>query len=194
MGYWETDRPHSFKLFGSYELKSKLGSTFFGLNQLAMKGTPLSTTVSYRSAPTYPYGRGDMGRTPAYTQTDLYIAHEFKLKERYAIRLSANVTNLLNQGVIISEATQLNQSGNISVTQLPVSQFFAGYTVKNFVYPGNTAPLYNPIYGLPGYAVQNGGPYTASNLNFSSANAVEIPNLGGYQDGRTLRLGLRFTF
>ena len=196
-GLLGTDRSHAFKLFSSYELKTKFGNTFFGLNQIAEKGTPNSTSAIYLSAPTYPYGRGDLGRTPAYLQTDLYIAHEFKVSERTAVRLSANLSNLFNQGSVISEVTQLNQSGAISSAQLPVSAFFAGYNVNNFIYPGS-AVRYNPIYGLPGTSNSNGGPGSTSGggpgSTLSSANAVEIPNLGAYQDGRTIRLGLRVTF
>lgn len=190
-GLLGTDRSHAFKLFGSYQLKTKLGNTFIGLNQVAYKGTPLSTSVVYLSAPTYPYGRGDLGRTPAYTQTDLLLAHDFKISERVGVRLSANFINLLNQGAVISRVTQLNQSGAISNTQLPVSSFFAGYNVRNFVFPGSTAVPYNPIYGLPGAGVAAGG---GPGVTLSSANAVAIPNLGAYQDGRVIRLGLRVTF
>lgn len=76
LGRLGTDRPHTLKLFGSYSLASKLGTTSFGLNQIAYSGTPDSTTVIYLSAPTYPYGRGDMGRTPTVTQTDLMVKHQ----------------------------------------------------------------------------------------------------------------------
>ncbi|MDQ6704618.1 MAG: TonB-dependent receptor, partial [Acidobacteriota bacterium] len=53
LGLLGTDRPHTFKFFGSYDLKSILGDTFIGINQLAFSGTNDSTSVIYLSAPTY---------------------------------------------------------------------------------------------------------------------------------------------
>ena len=64
LGRLGTDRPHTLKLFGSYDVESKIGKTTFGVSQMAWSGTPDSTSVIYISAPTFPYGRGDLGRTP----------------------------------------------------------------------------------------------------------------------------------
>ncbi len=193
-GLLGTDRTHSFKLFSSYTVNSKLGATTIGLNQLALSGTPDSTSVIYLSAPTFPYGRGDFGRTPAYTQTDLSIAHDFKFSEKYALRFSAEIRNLFNQDAIISRVTQINQSNALTFS---TTKFFSGYDVTQYVHPGNgpgTIP-YNPIYKLPGASYRNGG---GPDVNFaspvSSAYSVAIPNLGAYQDFRTFRLGLRLTF
>ncbi|MBI3207809.1 MAG: TonB-dependent receptor [Candidatus Solibacter usitatus] len=174
-----TDRPHEFKLFASYDLKSKLGSTVFGLNQVAYSGTVDTTTVVYHTAPTTPYGRGDLSRTPTITQTDLGINHNIKVGEKATLRLSANAVNLFNQAVVISRVTQINRAGAISDARLPVAQFFKGYDVTKFVYPGNFTvaglPQYNPIYGLPGGNYRTGGQ-------------------GAFQAPRELRLGIRFLF
>ena len=75
LGRLGTDRPHTVKLFGSYDLHSKIGKTTFGLQQFAWSGTPDSTSVIYLSAPTFPFGRSDLGRTPALWQTDVSLAH-----------------------------------------------------------------------------------------------------------------------
>lgn len=192
LGLLGTDRPHTFKFFGFYQFRSKLGSTNVGLTQLAFSGTPDSTSVIYLSAPTYPYGRGDLGRTPVYTQTDLNLQHNIKATERFTIRLEAQVRNLFNQATVISRVTQLNRNGaiNIDPTAAP-GQFFAGYNPRTYVLPGTGGTRLNPIYGLPGGSYVNGG---GPGSTLSSAFAATLPNFGAYQDFRTLRLGLKMIF
>src|SRR5262249_54459303 len=122
-----TDRPHTFKFFGSYDLKSKLGNTYFGLSQIAFSGTPDTSTIIYLSAPSTPYGRGDLGRTPFLTQTDILISHTINLTERVKVRLDANIMNIFNQAAVISRATQMNASSAISDTLLPPTAAPGGF-------------------------------------------------------------------
>ncbi|MDQ6698854.1 MAG: hypothetical protein M3Z36_01560, partial [Acidobacteriota bacterium] len=202
LGRLGTDRPHTFKLFGAYELKTPLGSTTFGLNQIAFSGTPDSTSVIYLSAPTYPNGRADLGRTPFYTQTDLAIHHTVKLSERTQLRFEGDARNLFNQSTVISRVTQINRNSAITEGALPLNQFFAGYKLSNFVNPQNINGLtgkvnsdkYNPIYGLPGGSYRAGGGPDTTLDRFSSAYAVNSPNFGAFQDFRVLRLGVRLIF
>ncbi len=151
-----TDRPHTFKLFAGYDLKTAAGQTFIGLTQNAWSGTPLSTSVIYQSAPTYPNGRGDLGRTPVFTQTDVQVSHSFSLSERTKLRIEANAQNLLNQAAATNFQQQINRSGAITAGALPVSKFFAGYKLSDFVNPQNitatggvSGAKYSPIYNRP---------------------------------------------
>ena len=173
-----TDRPNEIKLFGSYDVRSKVGVTTFGLNQVAFSGTPDTTTVVYHTAPTTPFGRADMARTPFYTQTDLGINHNIKVSERATVRLSANATNLFNQAVVVSRVTQMNRAGAISDAQLPMAQFFSGYDVRKFVYPGNFT-----VTGL-------------RNTTQSTAAGRRLPYRwnGSLSGQRELRLGIRLMF
>ena len=160
------------KLYASMDQKmGKLGTGTFGLTQNAWSVTPDSTSVIYLSAPTFPYGRGDLGRTPAYVQTDLSYNHGFKISERFTTRFEVNIVNLFNQAAVISRTTQYNRAGAIGI---PVAQFFRGYDPKQFVTVGGPVP-YNPIYGLPGGDYRAGG-------------------TGAYQAPRNIRLGLRLVF
>ena len=175
-GRLATDRPHEIKLFLNREVTSKWGSTNFGLNQSAFSGSLDSTSVIYISAPTFPLGRGNLGRTPFLTQTDLSIAHSIKLNDRATIRLEANALNIFNQATVISRVTQINRAGAITDSALPVSQFFKGYDVTKFVFPANGGGSpYNPIYGLPGGDYRAGG-------------------AGAFQAPRDLRVGIRLLF
>ncbi len=170
-----TDRPHEIKAYVNYDYKWKLGSTNLGVSQSGFSGTNDTTTYIYLSAPTSPYGRGDMPRTPFYTQTDLSVSHTVKLGERTSLRLEATALNALNQAAVISRTTQLNRSGAIDDGTLPLSKFFAGYKVTDYVGPTKTTAPYNAIWGLPGGNYRAGG-------------------AGAYQGPRDFRIGVRLLF
>jgi hypothetical protein len=94
-GPLQTDRPHSLKAFGSYMMPwgTEVGGFF-----LAQSGTPVSTWVmDIYSIPLFVNGRGDLGRTPVWTRTDLVVAHEFKITESQRFRVEFNAENLFNQ-------------------------------------------------------------------------------------------------
>lgn len=96
-GRLPTDRPHAFKLAGAYEFKF---GTQVGLFFWATSGTPMSTQLnSNYYYQFWPNGRGDMGRTPTFSRTDLLIAHEFKFGEVKKLRLEFNATNLFSQRI-----------------------------------------------------------------------------------------------
>jgi hypothetical protein len=185
-GRLATDRPHTLKLFLGYDLKSRYGTTFFGINQNAWSGTPLSTSVIYQSAPTYPFGRGDLGRTPVLTQTDFQVTHEFALGEKARLRLEANAINILNQATVTNRQQQLNRNGAITEGQLPVSAFFSGYKVSDFVNASNSVPIGNP--GCAGAKPTSG----VCTLGAKISPFYNRPTL--YQAPREIRLGVRITF
>jgi hypothetical protein len=94
-GRLPTDRPHVFKFYGSKTFRwgTEIG-TFFRL----MSGTPMSTEVNtHNGIPMLVEGRGDMGRTPVFSQTDLMVAHTFSLGEVKRLRFEFNMDNLFNQ-------------------------------------------------------------------------------------------------
>ncbi|MEN3333922.1 MAG: hypothetical protein V7641_3287 [Blastocatellia bacterium] len=146
-GLLATDRPHQFKLFGNYEFKTGAGLTNLSVSQIAYSGTPLSSEVLF-IVPVFFNGRGDLGRTPVYTQTDLLLAHSIKLGERTTAKFDINVTNLLNQATVVGNTTRINRSGNLPIT---VQKFFAGFDTLSYILPANSsvAPAFNPIYKLP---------------------------------------------
>ena len=193
-GRLATDRPHAAKLFAWRELKSRLGATAVGLTQIAMSGTPESTTVMYLTAPTFPNGRGDLGRQPFFTQTDLNLTHTFRLNERANLRFEATAMNLLNQGAVIARVSQMNRNGAITSTQLPVSEFFSGYRLGSYL--TESSANYNPIYGLPGADPANGGLMYgwSGRSDATSAFLAQNPAFGAYQGPRTFRLGMRLIF
>ena len=58
-----TDRPHQFKAQGTYDLP---WGTLVGVNAIVQSGIPRSTIMSQKNINFFPFGRGDLGRTPTY--------------------------------------------------------------------------------------------------------------------------------
>ena len=123
------DRPHQFKLNGSY-------ATDFGLTVgafiRASSGTPVTPQLGVNAAPTtHPEGRGSRGRTPFFNQTDTFVEYRFKLGGRMRATASANITNVFDQDIVrgIFPGILL---GSSAVTPVPVAQYFApgGYNYQ----------------------------------------------------------------
>ena len=111
-GLLATDRPHTLKLFGNYTLDWALGDTSFGVSQVAYSGTPLSSEVTF-IVPIFYDGRGDLGRTEAFTQTDLLLKHGFRIGGARRMILEAYVFNLLDQEAVTNVTTRYNRNGSI---------------------------------------------------------------------------------
>jgi hypothetical protein len=95
LGRLATDRPHAVKLYGAYDFPfgTQVGGFFYGAS-----GTPMSTYVNtVNQIPVFVNGRGDMGRTPVLTRTDLLLTHELAAAGSNRLRFELNVINLFNQ-------------------------------------------------------------------------------------------------
>lgn len=132
-GLLATDRPHAFKAFGSYTLDWKdffghridgsgTNSTEFGAAFIGLSGTPLSTRVQLYGAYTFLTTRGDLGRTPLFTQTDFQMTHTIRLggEGRYALKFDVNLLNAFNENNILSTFTQISPdsltAGNFGIS------------------------------------------------------------------------------
>jgi hypothetical protein len=96
------DRPHVFKIFGSYTLPKSIpgGSTQVGVYFRAASGVPVSTFVQdVQNIPLFVNGRGDRGRTPVITNTDLTVSHDVRITEGKSLRFEFNCQNLFNQRI-----------------------------------------------------------------------------------------------
>jgi hypothetical protein len=95
VGRLATDRPHVVKLYGAYQTPfgTQIGAFFYGGS-----GTPMTTYVnSINQTELFVEGRGDMGRTPVLTKTDLLVSHEVTMQGGNRVRFELNVLNLFNQ-------------------------------------------------------------------------------------------------
>jgi len=87
-----------------------------------LSGTPLSSRVQLYGAYTFLTTRGDLGRTPAYTQTDFQVTHTIKLgsEGRFALKFDVNLLNAFNENNVLSVFTQISPdsltAGNFGIS------------------------------------------------------------------------------
>ncbi|MDP3731330.1 MAG: hypothetical protein Q8R34_02445, partial [bacterium] len=167
-GRLATDRPHLFKFFGSYGLKSRFGTTQISPVLFLMSGTPLSTEAQIiSSTPVFVNGRGDMGRTPVFSNTDLKISQDFKVssaRDNLKIRLEAVVGNLFNQRTVTNK-------------------------VSNYLHPNDGQIQFdNMADAFKGYD------YEALRLEQELRTDPRYGMASGFQSPRSIRIGLHFIF
>jgi len=125
-------------------------------------------------------------RTDPYFQTDLVITHQFKLTERYSLKLGANVYNLLNQ----HSAVALNENVNASTSQLvsPTrASRFSGDPGVNWAQIMSSYNYVDALNHTGAFAspVETGTPMTL-------ANRYGLPTV--FQTARQMRLEVHFIF
>ncbi len=152
LGRLPTDRPHVVKLFGSYLLPTgtQIGAFFYGGS-----GTPMTTyVVSTNQTQLFVEGRGDMGRTPVLTRTDLLLSQDVKVAGEKKLRLELNVLNVFNQKATRHTFNFLNRgaggnprpSSAIDLSRVDLGQ---GYDYDAMI--RNSADgmnAYDPRYGM----------------------------------------------
>ena len=93
-GRLHTDRPHVLKVSGTYDLP---WGTSLGVYGIVQSGLVMTEQFTFQRYPTYPHGRGNLGRTPIWSQLDLQVQHEFRLGGNQRLILNANIDNLFDQ-------------------------------------------------------------------------------------------------
>jgi hypothetical protein len=149
-------------------------------------------------------------RTPWYNQTDFNLQQNYKISEKKTLAFSATIGNVLNERSVTSV------EGNID------SGYSYNYIAPGGSFPTGAAGLVGGTgAGTPYYAasfhpyniqtLMNAAPTstlcTAPNGTSTTGNTIALPNTCGpltvssaygqpnrYQLGRTIRLGVRFTF
>jgi len=150
VGPLSTDRPHQLKLYGAYDFKF---GTQIGLNFFAESGTPISTyAFTTDRVRMMVEGRGDLGRTPVLSQTDLLVAHEIKLSESKKLRFEFNMGNLFNQKTARHIYNCLNYdcvNGQVaSGMDMSKVNLFAGFDYKALINASTNGQAY--AKGTPG--------------------------------------------
>jgi hypothetical protein len=192
-GVLNSDRPHQFKLSGSYDFNFGLSAGAFWIMQ---SGLPNSTVfrASGGGYPVFPYGRNDMGRLPYYKNLDLVLTQEFKVGGNKRIQLNANFTNLFDFKTVTNYYYQ--GYGNVLTYSrtnigLPITYFYGG-TTNNY----------------PSGSINQPGAYTVQ----GAANLYTLPKTAGgayggalwdnpffgvndqYQGRRGIRISAKFSF
>ncbi|HEX8129659.1 MAG TPA: TonB-dependent receptor [Pyrinomonadaceae bacterium] len=184
-GRLPTDRPHVVKFYGAYTLdfNEQLGfgagnSTEFSLFTEARSGTPVTTRfVFYGVSGQILSRRGDLGRTEAFTQSDLAVRHKYRFgtNERLTMVFDLDIINLFNES---NELTRFDVYNSRSVGGENIglgADVSEGRAIEIF----QRQPTAQQILT---YLNANGGADARFNL----------PN--SFQLGRTVRLGFRLLF
>lgn len=187
-GRLETDRPHVFNAFGAYIfdwLGSKDNSTELSAFQTVASGTPQTTRIFLVSTitPAIFTKRGDLGRSPTFSQTDFNITHRYRFGRD-------------NRFVIVGDLNFLNLFDQDTVTNV--------FVVRNL----NTSVITGPVLGLgfPNNGIAFTNAYTSGALlapinTYLSGNATTLnrtdarygqPNT--FQVPRSVRFGFRLLF
>ncbi len=180
-GRLQTDRPHVFNIFGAYIfdwMGSKMNSTEISAFQTITSGQPQTTTIFGASTvtPQILLGRGDLGRSPTFTQTDLNFTHRYRMgtDNRYTVAFDLNFLNLFDQRTVTGVYTTMNPS------TAPVNAASLGLNQVNYA---------NGLTGgtlLPAILARIGSQADRSDVRYG------LPHL--FQSPRTVRLGVRFLF
>jgi len=215
-GLLPTDRPNALKGYVYYELGwLHKFTTDVCIFQVMYQGSPETSYVDVGFAfpggfPTYPYnidkwanvtqdpttglitvGNPVTKRTPWYNQTDFNLKQNFKIAETKVISFSGTLTNLLNQRSVTAVGEQIDTN-----------------TAQAFIGPGG----HTLFDGTPFYAASF-HPYDVTALMNSSISSGSCPTKANptsvcgpltvnsgygqpnrFQAGRTIRIGLAFTF
>lgn len=192
-GYLATDRRHVFKSYGGYEFtrwKSRAHTDEFSYFYTAMQGTPQTTFITVVATSIPLIKRGDMGRTPAFTQTDLSWTHNYRFGTdgRFRLSFDFNVLNVFNQNTVTSFATTRYRTTNtIGAKDIDPAYNAATQTlipILNRILLGQIGTQLNQL--------ENGGlPSLTGRPNPHRAD-YGLPS--GYQGARNVRFGIRFNF
>jgi Carboxypeptidase regulatory-like domain/TonB-dependent Receptor Plug Domain len=150
-GRLATDRPVVAKFYGSYRLPF---GTQIGGFVYAGSGTPMSTVVNTTNTiPVLVNGRGDMGRTPALTRTDLLVSHEIGGRGR-RVRFELNLINLFNQKTATHIFNSLNKGAGLARADAAIDlsgvDLAKGYDYNALILASPSgASSYDPRYGKP---------------------------------------------
>lgn len=150
LGRLATDRPVVAKFYGAYSFP--FGSQV-GLFEYVGSGTPISTYVnSTNQIPVFVKGRGDMGRTPVLSRTDLLVSHEFSMMSNNKVRLELNIVNLFNQRTATHIFNNLNKGAGLargdSAIDLSGTDLAKGYDYDKLILASPSgANAFDPRYG-----------------------------------------------
>ena len=183
-GLLATDRPHVFNAYGAYIfdwMGSKSNSTEFSAFTTVQSGTPVTSTINFITT-TILERRGDLGRTPKFTQTDFAVSHKYRFgrDDRFTLAADLNILNLFNQDAVVGYFTQ---SSNAQFTLFP-SDF-------GFINPDDTEDYVGAIN-----AYTNGELLDDIKTYLAGSNRTDPrykqPN--AYQAPRSVRFGFRLLF
>ena len=182
-GRLPTDRPHVLKSYGGLTFDwfgNRTNSTTLSYFTTFQSGTPLTTFVDVENSFIPLTERGDLGRTPMYTQTDLNFTHRYKFGRdlKYALAFDVNVTNLFNEANVLDVNNTIDSgtSGTFHCAELGAAGSTALGCMNTIL---NTGIVSNVQAFLAGDPLRRTALYG-------------LPS--AFQPNRSVRFGFRFLF
>jgi hypothetical protein len=185
-----TDRPHVFNIYGAYIfdwMGSKSNSTELSAFQTIASGTPMTTSIYGQSSitPQIFNERGDLGRSPTFSQTDFNVTHRYRFgrDDRFTVAVDLNILNLWDQDTVTGVYPTLN-----TTTDRPND-------ATMFPPPGTPATLRAREYAnayMTGALRQRILDHLNANPNNRLDQRYGLPQL--FQGPRVVRFGFRFMF
>lgn len=186
-GRMATDRPHVFNAYGAYILDwqgRKANSTEFSLFQTIQSGTPMTSTISFLTTTIFTK-RGDMGRTPTFTQTDGAITHRYRFgtDNRLTLAGDLNLINLWDEENVTGLFTSVTALG---IPYSSTERFGPQYAAGGF--PG-LINAYNR-----GELLGQINTYLAGTSVAKARKDARYGQPSSFQAARSVRFGVRFIF
>jgi hypothetical protein len=158
-GLLPTDRPHSFKFSGAYEQRwNSTNSTEISGFQIIQSGTPITTRFTFSGvAGQILNGRGDLGRTEAFTQTDLGLRHRYRFGNdgRFAFVANVDILNLFDEENVLGHFEAISATGaTLSAIGLPSGNpgtLLYQTTNTSTAFNALLAPTRDPRYNQPNF-------------------------------------------
>jgi hypothetical protein len=159
-------------------MRNKSNSTEISAFQTVTSGQPQTTTIYGASTvtPQIFLGRGDLGRSPTFSQTDFNITHRLRLDSdnRFTLAFDLNFLNLWDQSTVTGIYTTMNPS------TAPVNAAALGLSQVNYANGITSGALLNAMIARIGSQPDR------------SDQRYKEPFL--FQSPRTVRFGFRFLF
>lgn len=181
-----TDRPHVFKAYGGYSFDwadNRTNVTSVSAFTTFQSGTPVTTQYDlFNVDSTTLFGRGDLGRTEMFSETDFSVSHVYRFGRdtRFSLEPYIEIRNIFDERNEIARSVDISFS-NITDVQLRAS----GCTTC-----ADPTAVYQTIF--------NGSGIEQFVLNYLAANpslrnvAYNQPTV--FQRGRDVRFGFKFKF
>ncbi len=179
-----TDRPHVFKAYGGYfwdwsgDGTNRTAVTGFTTFQ---SGSPITSIYSlYNVTSSILYGRGDLGRTGMFSESDLQISHTYKFgrENRFEFNPFLDIRNLFDERNEIARQTTVSTT-NFTATTL---------TANGCTTCANEAAVFDTIF--------NGSGIQQFVVNYLNANGQlnTLNQSNSFQGGRDVRFGFKLRF
>ena len=138
-GLLATDRTHVFNAYGAYVfdwMGNKSNETTASFFTTLESGTPITSTVALYTTSIFTK-RGDLGRSPVFSQTDLSFSHKVKFgsDNRFAIIGDLNIINAFDQRIVTAYST------SASAVTLTEASFFNNSGTLRQICPASTTAV-----------------------------------------------------